>query len=91
MDRHALAILIPIIVMGFGGLISFSYTPLGRALAKRIGGQAGNPELEGRVGQLEADLDAVRHELEASHERIDFAERALAQVKEQRQLPHGTP
>lgn len=90
MDRHALALLIPIVVMGFSGLIAFSFTPLGRALAKRLGGQTGSPELEERVGQLEADLDAVRHELAESHERVDFTERALAQIKEQRQLPPGT-
>lgn len=91
MDRHALAIFIPIIVMGFTGLIAFSYTPLGRALARRLGGQAANPELDERVAQLETDLEAVRHELADSHERIDFTERALAQVRDQRQLPHGTP
>jgi hypothetical protein len=91
MDRHALVLFIPIIVMGFTGLIAFSFTPLGRALARRLGGQAASPELEERVTQLEADLETVRHELAESHERIDFAERALAQVREQRQLPSGTP
>jgi len=90
MDRHALAILIPVLALGFTGLITFSFTPLGRALAKRLGGQAGNPELDERVAQLESDLEAVRHELAESHERIDFTERALAQVREHRQLPHGT-
>ena len=89
MDRHALAILIPVIALGFTGLITFTFTPLGRALARRLGGQAASPELEERVSQLEADLEAVRHELAESHERIDFTERALAQVRD-RQLPPGT-
>jgi hypothetical protein len=89
MDRHALVLFIPIIVMGFAGLITFSFTPLGRALAKRLGGQSGNPELEERMAQLETDVESFRHELAESHERIDFTERALAQVKEQRQLPTG--
>jgi hypothetical protein len=91
MDRHALVLFIPIIVMGFAGLISFSFTPLGRALAKRLGGQAANPDLEERMAQLETNVERVRHELAESHERIDFTERALAQVREQRQLPSGTP
>lgn len=91
MDRHALAILIPVLALGFTGLITLSFTPLGRALAKRLGGQVVDPGLTERVAQLEADLDAVRHELAESHERIDFTERALAQVRDQRQLPHGTP
>ena len=89
MDRHALAILIPVIALGFTGLITFTFTPLGRALARRLGGQAANPEMEERVSQLESDLEAVRHELAESHERIDFTERALAQVRD-RQLPPGT-
>lgn len=91
MDRHALVLFIPIIVMGFTGLIAFSFTPLGRALARRLGGRAASPEIEERMTQLETDLEAVRHELAESHERIDFAERALAQVREQRPLPSGTP
>ena len=91
MDRHALAILIPVIALGFTGLITFSFTPLGRALARRLGGPVANPELDERVAQLESDLEAVRHELSESHERIDFAERALSQVRDQRQLPNGTP
>ena len=91
MDRHALVLFIPIIVMGFTGLIAFSFTPLGRALARRLGGPSANPELDERVSRLEADLEAVRHERAESHERIDFAGRALAQVRDQRHLPPGTP
>jgi hypothetical protein len=91
MDKHTLAILIPVIALAFTGLITFSFTPLGRALARRLGGQAAHPELDERVAQLESDLEAVRHELSESHERIDFAERALAQLRDQRQLPSGTP
>ena len=91
MDRHALALLIPIVVMGFTGLITFSFTPLGRALARRLGGQAGNLEFEERMTQLEADLERVRHELAEGHERMEFTERALAQVRAQRQLLNGTP
>jgi hypothetical protein len=90
MDRHALALLIPIIVMGFTGIIAFSFTPLGRALARRLSGQAASPELEGRVAQLEGDLDAVRHELAETQERQDFTERALAQLKERNRLPPGS-
>jgi len=89
MDRQTLALLIPILVMGFTGLIAFSYTPIGRALARRLSGQAAAPELEGRVAQLEADLDAVRHELTETQERQDFAERALTQLKERNRLPPG--
>ena len=89
MDKQIFALLIPIIALGSVGLIAFTFTPLGRALAKRLSGQAGSPELEDRVARLEADLDATRAELAESQERIDFTERALAQVKEQQRLPKG--
>lgn len=84
MDRHALALLIPIVVMGFTGLIAFSFTSLGRALARRLGGEAGSPGLEARVGDLERALDETRHELAEAQERLDFAERALAQREPKR-------
>ena len=85
MDRHALAILIPVLVVLFTGLTIFSYTPLGRALARRLSGSG--PELETRLDSLERDLDAARHELADMHERLDFAERSLAQVREPRRIP----
>jgi hypothetical protein len=39
-----------------------------------------------RLDQLEADLGAVRAELAEAQERIDFAERVLAQEAEQRRV-----
>lgn len=89
MDRHAIAMLIPIIVLGSIGLITFTLTPLGRAIARRIGGQAGSSDLEERVSRLEVDLDATRHELAESQERLDFTERALTQLKDAPRLPPG--
>ena len=87
MDKQILALLIPIIALGSVGLIAFSFTPIGRALAKRLSGQAGSPELEERVARLEGELDATRRELSESQERLDFAERALTQVREMQKLP----
>jgi Tfp pilus assembly protein PilO len=66
--------------------------PLGRALARRIEGTAGQPDrdvlpavdqLQTRVAELEQQVDRL-HELE---ERLDFTERLLAQQREQAQLP----
>lgn len=91
MDKQALAVLIPVLAVFFVGVVAVSRTVIGRALARRLGGEAGSGALEERVAQLEADFDAVRHELAESHERIDFAERALAQVRDQRQLPREAP
>ncbi len=66
--------------------------PLGKALARRIEGASGQvdthlfpvvEELQGRVAELESRVERM-HELE---ERLDFAERLLAQGREQVQLP----
>ena len=66
--------------------------PLGRALARRIEGASGQvdthlfpvvEELQGRVAELESRVERM-HELE---ERLDFAERMLAQGREPVQLP----
>jgi hypothetical protein len=65
--------------------------PLGKALARRIEGAgalrdstagAGVDELQGRVTELEHQVGRI-HELE---ERLDFAERLLAQQREQPRL-----
>jgi hypothetical protein len=87
MDRQTMVLLIPIVTMFFTGLIGFSFTPLGRAIARRISGTA--PELAERVNALEDTVDAQRQTLEEVHERLDFAERALAQAREPRRLPEG--
>jgi hypothetical protein len=56
-------------------------SPLGKALADRIAGRSGGDD-----ARLLAELDALRHELDAVHEqllevneRLDFSERLLAQ------------
>jgi hypothetical protein len=75
------------------GVVGFSFTPLGRALARRLGGE--NPAdvraLREEVDTLRQDLADTRAEmlrqLEDAHGRLDFAERLLAQVKERGALP----
>lgn len=50
--------------------------PLGKALAERVSGRVGSSDVE--VKELRDELDEVRAELAAVHERLDFAERLLA-------------
>lgn len=90
MDRHALAVLIPVITMFFTGLIAFSFTRLGKAVAKRIEGGAGG-ELADRVARLEAEQDRLHRELADAHERIDLAERIIAREANRAQLPGNYP
>jgi hypothetical protein len=54
--------------------------------AQRMGtGQTGG-ELEARVEALELEVSSLRQELAEAHERLDFAERLLAQAPESRRL-----
>jgi hypothetical protein len=77
MDRHALAILIPVIAVTFSGLIAFSFTRLGRAVAKRLEG-GGDDEIHGRMAAYESELMRLRSEVAGAHQRLDYAERMLA-------------
>lgn len=81
MDRYALNALIPIIGMFFVGLIGFSFTRLGRAIANRIEGRV-DAATEARLTALEAANEELHRALLEAHERLDFAERTLS-----RQLP----
>lgn len=62
--------------------------PLGKAISRRLeGGSAASPELEARIADLEARLAEVEQERHELAERVDFAERVLAQVREAKELP----
>ncbi len=85
MDRHALALLIPILALAipvtavvFSGLVK-----LARIKADRAGGS----ELAERVSDLEQEVGALRQELGDAQERLDFAERLLSRSDETRRLP----
>ena len=75
-------IMLAVVVLG---LTKIFRGPLGSALAERIRGNAppGNAELA-------AEVDHLRHQLAEVEERLDFAERLLAQAREADQLPGGT-
>ena len=83
--------LIPIVLFIVGGLVGLAVSPIGQAIAKRIaGGGGGDVEaLRGDVADLRAELDARLGQLDEMQERLDFTERALAQVKAQGTLPGG--
>jgi vacuolar-type H+-ATPase subunit I/STV1 len=77
------------------GSVAMTFTPLGRALARRLGGSketsADLDDLRAEIADLRAELDDTRARLGASveelHGRLDFAERLLAQGKEKNALP----
>jgi hypothetical protein len=64
------------------GVIAVSFSPVGRAFARRLSG-------EGRPARDDAELDAlhgevaqVQRELAEVQNRLDFTERLLAQARE---------
>jgi predicted ArsR family transcriptional regulator len=61
--------------------------PVAAAVAKRIAGEHRRPAPDpGEIEELRAELEQVRRELGEMAERVDFAERLLAQQRD-RALP----
>lgn len=83
MDRYVLFALIPVTGIFFTGLILFSFTRLGKALANRLEGRLDEATRE-RLDALEAANDELRLALTEAQERLDFAERALLRGTEPR-------
>lgn len=67
--------------------------PLMRAIARRIEGRSqATPALQADVDQLRAriaEVDALQHRVAELEERVDFAERLLAQKREPERLRGG--
>ena len=63
MDKQALAVLIPVLAVFFCGMVVLSRTAIGKALARRIGGEEEvPPALEGEIRELRLEVDALRGE-----------------------------
>jgi len=73
-------------------ILGVAFSPIGRAFAHRImHGRAPRPvELaDPRVDDLSVEVAALREQLDATHERLDFTERLLSQARERGQLGAG--
>ncbi len=76
--------------MFFGGTF-WVLRPVAAAVAKRIAGEHRRPEPDhAETEDLRAELQQVRHELADLAERMDFAERLLAQQRDGA-LPKARP
>jgi hypothetical protein len=86
--------LIPIVMFNVAGIVLLAFSPIGRAIARRIGGASADADEPAALREEVADL---RHELDQVHsrmaqldqvqERLDFAERVMAQGKDRGALP----
>jgi hypothetical protein len=64
--------------------------PAVRAWARRIGGEAGNRDLSAEIAEIRerlAELERPSARLQEIEERLDFAERLLAQRNEPATIP----
>jgi len=83
LDKQALAVLIPVLAVFFGGMVVLSRTAIGLALARRLGGDpGGGDELHQHLAEVQAELAELRGELARTQERLDFTERLLARHSE---------
>jgi hypothetical protein len=75
---------VPIVMFIMLGLIPISFSPLGRALARRIAGEPGvrDAQDDAEIESLHGEVAELRRELDEVQNRLDFAERLLAQAKE---------
>lgn len=90
MDRHAIMAFIPIIFTLVVGVLLFSRTRLGRALATRLEGGALSSEQLTRLDALENDVDLLRHQLAETEERLDYSERMMIAPR-LTETPHNPP
>lgn len=80
-------------IFGGGALFLLALSPVGRAIAERIRGGAPD-ETRQRVEALERwmthEFETLRHELVEVQERVDFAERLLAQRRSAGEVGSGS-
>lgn len=83
------AVTLLIFVAVVGGAVMI-FWPLMRAIARRIEGKIkADPALLEEIDQLRSrvgDLEAMQHRMAELEERVDFAERLLAQKSDAREL-----
>jgi hypothetical protein len=91
MDRHMLALFIPILALSIpvAGVVFYGIHKMMRLRIEearvRAGGLGGAWEAE--VDQLRAEVDQLRRELSEVSERMDFTERLLSRQADRERLP----
>jgi hypothetical protein len=72
--------------------VSLLVGPVGQAIARRIAGDKKDPKSGVSTGEMAAERVAqLEHRIEEMEERLDFAERMLAQAPEPRAIGPRTP
>lgn len=82
-----------ILLFGGGTLFLLAISPIGKAIAARIGGKKGvNEDDDGaeELRQLREEVDELRHvgeQVNELGERVDFLERLVSKQREAERLP----
>jgi hypothetical protein len=79
-------ILAIILIFGGGTAVAVSFSPIGRAIAERI---RGNAVTHAPDPEMLAEMDDMRVQLSELQERVDFTERLLSKDREAKGLPAG--
>jgi flagellar biosynthesis/type III secretory pathway M-ring protein FliF/YscJ len=90
-QRNEMILTVLGLILGFIVVIRV-FGPITRAWVRKLEGKAAPPELQAEVDQLRdqlAEVEPLRHRVEELEERVEFAERLLAQRKDQDLLPRG--
>ena len=74
-----------VLIFGGGTAVLLSMSPIGKAFADRI--RAKTHEMAPPDPQVLAEIDDLRTQVAELHERVDFAERLLAERRDAPQLP----
>lgn len=80
-------ILAIVLIFGGGAAAILAYSPVGKALGDRIRG--GSPHA-GPDPEVLNELENLRQDMTELQERVDFAERLLAQSREAGRIGGGT-
>jgi hypothetical protein len=69
--------MIPIFGLSIVGLVVFTRSRLGEALARRIAGGRYDQETGQQISALLEEVAVLRHRLQETQERVEFTERLL--------------
>jgi len=88
------SILIALAIVAVSVVAIIVFRPLMAALARRFEGKSLGAEVKAELDQLRdhvAEVEPLRNRVLELEERLEFAERLLAQRKDQDMLPRGGP
>lgn len=82
-----LGLTVPILGLSIVGLVVFTRSRLGEAVARRIAGGRYDPETDEQISALQEEVAMLRHQLQETQERMEFAERLLSRGDRAEPLP----